>query len=188
MSYNNAIPQAGDLISTSQGEILANFTAIDSGTTGTGIGFSRNHVTMTDATNGGLHNRVDYYQAVSSPSISGFIGSAYPKTVTNVELFYKNGTADMQISNSSLSASGGEGMLPGGLLIKAGSGSFDGMSVDSLITFTNPFTNGFISANAIINSATSITLEILLASETDFTVRKLSSSGTQSFYWIAVGY
>ena len=90
MSYNNAIPQPTNLISNSQAQILGNFAAIDSGSTGTGAGFSRNHVTMTDATNGGLHYRVDYYQAESSPALSGFVASMYPKTVTNIEAFFKN--------------------------------------------------------------------------------------------------
>lgn len=102
MSYNNAIPQPTDLISNSQAQILGNFAAIDSGTTGTGAGFSRNHITMTDGTNGGLHYRVDYYQATSDPVISGFIASLYPKTVTNAELFYANASTISQLTGLTL--------------------------------------------------------------------------------------
>ncbi len=55
MSYNPLIPQATDLISVSQGEIQANFNAIDNGVSGTGIGFDREHISMTASSYGGMH-------------------------------------------------------------------------------------------------------------------------------------
>lgn len=102
MAYNRNIPAATDLISNSQSQIQGNFQALDSGTTGTGVGFSRNHVTITDATNGGLHHRVDYYQNVVDPTISGLVSSIYPKAGTEApassQLFYRNASAIYHLS------------------------------------------------------------------------------------------
>ena len=91
MVYNRNIPGPNDILSNSQSQLQANFQQIDSGTTGSGTGFSRNHVTLTDGTNGGLHNRVDFYQPVADPPISGFTGSLYVKTVGGLsQLFFAN--------------------------------------------------------------------------------------------------
>lgn len=134
MAYIRNIPLSTDLIANSQPQLNGNFLAIDSGTTGTGIGFSRNHVTITDATNGGLHNRVDYFVSVSDPTLSGFISSLYPKAVNAIsELFYKNGTRTTQLTGPISLATSGYSFLPGGLLIKWG--SFSGSSGNNTFTF-----------------------------------------------------
>jgi hypothetical protein len=191
MAYNNNIPLSTDLISTSQGQILGNFAAIDSGTTGTGIGFSRNHITMTDATNGGLHNRVDYYQVVASPAISGFVASAYPKTVTNAELFYKNAVADMQITNSLLTASSGQGMLPGGLQIRFGTtGGVAFNNTTVTVTFSLAFPNAVLGAIAIPYAA-DLTHQIQYIGTTalnNFQVKCNNGGGSGSIVYIVIGY
>lgn len=185
MAYNRSIPQATDLISNSQSQILGNFQAIDSGTTGTGAGFSRNHITMTDATNGGLHNRVDYYQAVASPAIAGFVSSAYAKTVTNAELFYKNSTLDMQVTNSLLTYTSGEGMAPGGVQFRCGTGSSNGSGI------SNPFSKAFpTSCISVVvtgqnGSQTTNKISVTSVSTTAFTAK---SSLGESIYYIAIGY
>lgn len=187
MSYTNNIPNATDLISNSQAQIKSNFTAIDSGSTGTGIGFARNHITMTDATNGGLHNRVDYYQAVASPTISGFTSSAYAKTVSAIsELFYKNGTADIQLTSSSLTASGGQGMLPGGLLVKAGSGNSGGSTTVS-ISFATAFTTACIAVIPVAEGTdTTQSCQPSSITTTGFVLK--TSKTSLSYGWVAVGY
>lgn len=140
MSYNNQIPRATDLISNSQGQIQGNFVAIDSGTTQTGTGFARNHVTMTDGTNGGLHNRIDFYQALTDPVIAGFVASLYPKTVgSDEQLTYSNSSTVTQITGPFSKTNNGYCFLPGGILLKWG--SFAGSS--GINTFSFP-TSGSI--------------------------------------------
>lgn len=185
MSYNNAIPQSTDLISNSQAQILGNFASIDSGTTGTGVGFSRNHVTMTDGTNGGLHNEIDFYQALSSPTISGFVGALYPKTVTNDELFFKNGTQDMQMSNSTLTASSGQGMLPGGLQIR--SAVISGALQINPVVFSSDFPNACIAVVCTADTSTSVSLTVQNLTKHQFNFSR-GGGGSTTFYYIAVGY
>ena len=102
MAYNDNIPNSGDLVSMSQGQIKANFQGIDS----TVFGFARNHVALTDGTNGGLHKRVDYQAAVGDPTLGAFVSSLYPKG-GSVDLFYKNASAVYQLTNLPITTSGG---------------------------------------------------------------------------------
>lgn len=185
MSYNNTIPQPTNLMSNSQAQIFGNFAAIDSGTTGTGAGFSRNHVTMTDGTNGGLHHRVDYYQAVASPAISGFAASLYPKTVTNVEACFKNTVADIQITNSTLTTASGEGMMPGGVQVRCGLASSNGSGVTT--NFTTAFPVACLSV-VVTGRNTSLTTNIIkVTGKTRFDFTLQSPSGENAYY-VAIGY
>lgn len=195
VAYNRNIPQPTDLLSSSQGQLLANFQTIDSGTTGTGVGFARNHITMTDGTNGGLHNRVDFYQALSSPTVSGFVSSAYPFSITDTgssaqnELYYKNASKDLRITDSNLTTASGEGMMPGGLQIRTGT------------------VNGFVADNAnhtigySIRFPTATIVVMTTASNSDYThpvqtsgtgatgfSAKSAEGGTLNFHYVAIGY
>lgn len=118
MAYTDDIPKPDDLISNSQGQLRANFNAIDS----TAFGFARNHVALTDGTDGGLHKRVDYQAPVGDPGISGFVASLYTKASTNPtgnQLWYSNGTP-VQVTGPVLKDTFGFMFLPGGLLVKWG--------------------------------------------------------------------
>ena len=138
MSYNPSIPLATDQVSNSQSAILGNFGTIDPGTSLTGVGFARNHVTMTDGTNGGLHERVDFYQALSDPVISGFVGSSYVKSVVQgglaaaPQLCFNTGTPYL-LSGALSAAATGFTYLPGGILLKWG--DFTGSSGVNTLTF-----------------------------------------------------
>ena len=90
MVYNRDIPQSTDLISISQSQILGNFQVIDDGAIG-GTGFSRNHVSMTQAVDGGLHYRIEFSQSIPDAPITGTVGALYPQTLgATQELFFKN--------------------------------------------------------------------------------------------------
>lgn len=195
MAYTNNIPNSTDLIANSQPQIKANFTAIDSGVTGTGIGFSRNHVTMTDATNGGLHNRVDFYQALSSPVVSGFIASAYPKTVgSTVELFYKNASQDLQLSGPLSDSANGYITLPGGFLLQWGSVTINNASSSNTGAFPTPFTSAIRAM--VVTPQTNTSADAFgvawnpnqgSAPYTTFTITRNGTAGTVSQFWIAIG-
>lgn len=193
MTYNNSIPLGTDLISASQSQIKANFTAIDSGTTGTGIGFSRNHVTMTDGTNGGLHNRVDFYQAIAAPTISGFVSSLYPKA-TNNDLFYKNGTAEYQLTSALVSGTTGGASpattdytmtLPFGLILKFGGNDF--ASTGTAMTFSTPFPTAFLGAVLTCRHNGAISSSYVSAGAAGFTGSCQSGASTQFISWMAWG-
>lgn len=64
-SYTTNIPQGTNNISTSQGQILQNFQVLDSGATPVYTGFTKEHITMTDVTDGGLHKQVTMFNVAS---------------------------------------------------------------------------------------------------------------------------
>jgi hypothetical protein len=185
MAYNRNIPQPTDLISNSQPSLLANFQAIDSGTTQTGIGFARNHVTMTDATNGGLHNRIDFYQGIADPTISGWASSLYPKTST-FELIYRVASTNYQLTNLSITTVGGShGVItPWGIRLNWGKISSVG-SGGTALTFPQAFTQipNVVCTSLNTNSASNATAENI--STTAFTAH---SSQTNDVCFFAIGF
>jgi hypothetical protein len=107
MTYNNNIPKPTDLISTSQGQILGNFQAIDSATTGptttttagygSGSGFSVDHFSMNTGTAGwvGMHFMVDFpvVQTTDPTALAGNnnYSAIYTKTgTTYAEPYFLN--------------------------------------------------------------------------------------------------
>jgi hypothetical protein len=140
MSYNPNIPQPTNLISQSQGQILANFTAIDS----TSYGFSREHITITNVTNGGLHKLATMPDTASVTPGVGY-GSYYAsKTDTNAgtvtAAVYKSGDAT---SISILSSIKAWGIFVGSTLAITDGFNFDSVTRVSaspgqyIITLTN---------------------------------------------------
>lgn len=193
MAYNRNIPNATDLISNSQAQLKSNFQAIDSGTTGTGAGFSRNHVTLTDGTNGGLHSKIDYYQGLDSPSVGG-VSCLYATSITGGrtlgDLYYKIGSNDLQITKSSLTPSAGEGFLPGGLQIRSGTGTIPSGSPGTVtITYATPFpTNTIAVAVSTSNANLVVQSNIQTYVAASFQAKCNNSGGSTAFAYIAIGY
>lgn len=94
MSYHPNIPQANDDPSVSQGQLLDNFTKLNSD-------FSVNHVPFTAGGNKGFHTVVNFptIQA-TDPSVSGLESALYPKAgPTDSELFFRNVNNIFQLTN-----------------------------------------------------------------------------------------
>lgn len=205
MAYIRNIPQPTDIISNSQGQLLGNFQAIDSGTTQTGIGFSRNHVTMTDATNGGLHNRIDFFQNISTPSISGFVSSLYPKNISSQsELSYKNGSGEVQVTSGALpiwkgGTIGTSGVstvsstnltLPNGLQFSYGTGT-TASNGKLAVTFNFPTNLYSATITPVVQGSTIIAGNWLTTpTKTGGTIQTTALNGTvgaATVFWIAIG-
>lgn len=206
MTFNRSIPQPTDLISNSQPILLSNNQILDSGSTQTGTGFSRNHVTMTDGTNGGLHNRIDFYQNIATPSVSGFVASLYPLNVSSAsELAYTNAGGTTQITSGSLAiwkggtgtgvvtitlASTGTMTLPNGLIMKWGKSTSSSSS--QTISFATPFPNNLfnvqITQTTSGSSASSAGAVVYTSGFSQSGFKFITSSGSiNGFFWFAIG-
>jgi hypothetical protein len=183
MSYNPAIPQSTDLISNSQPQILANFSQLNTI-------FDFNHFTWNDATaaNRGLHRKIDFPTPTTVSAPTGNDSVLYPKTVAAAtELVFDNAALSMQITNSALAVASGEGMLPGGLLIKCGSGSILNGNSTQAVVFTTAFPTGTLSVVCGPDNTNTI-IQSDLVTTAGFNAKRLGTSGSASFYWIAIGY
>lgn len=190
MAYNNNIPLGATNISVGQGQILTNFGT--SGIDSTTFGFSREHVTMTDATNGGIHKQVTFQAPLTPSAPTGSVSLEYSKNITVVspastiaELHFRNATAETQITSSALLASSGEGFIPGGLQIRCGSASSNGSGVTN--SFTKQFPTACLSV-VLTGSNTSQTTNIMKVSSFSQTGFVAKSPLGEAGYYIAVGY
>lgn len=180
-TYTAGIPLSTDLISSSQSQILGNFNAI----VNTTYGLARNHVAITNGTDGGLHTKVDFQAPIAAPTLGGTGGVAYPKTVTNSELFFKNAVADMQISNSLLAAASGQGMLPGGMQIRSGAFSIS-TPAGTTLTFSPAFPTACVAV--VVTGKNSSNFPYVI-SITGGASASIGSSGIPiNSYYIAIGY
>lgn len=121
--YLPTIPQANDVISVSQGQLLTNFQQIDDGM---GLGISNDHVSLTNATaaNRGHHAQVRFVE-VADPTTAVSQLALYAKDVAgSPRLFIReqsSGTIYQLNAGTPSNATIGHSWLPGGLLIKWGS-------------------------------------------------------------------
>jgi len=84
MTYDPNIPQATDIISQSQGQLLTNF-----GQANTAFGID--HTAFSVVANQGFHKKVTFQAVIANPNQIGPIASLYTKTGTSKsELFYQN--------------------------------------------------------------------------------------------------
>lgn len=137
---------------------------------------------------GGKHLQVTIPAPQVAPTVTGAVGVVSTQALANTELFFTNATKNVQITNSSLTASSGQGMLPGGLQIRAGTGA--STSLGNPISISPPFPNGFISVVACnkdtTNHNTGYIITTNIDSNSQFTA--YSTVGAINIYYIAVGY
>lgn len=198
MVYNNAIPQSTDLISNSQSQILANFSAIDNGTTGTsGSGFSRNHISMSDTDYPGRHYLIELPETQSGdPSLPATASSAiYTKTISTYgqpffynsnlaagQVIWYGGTGTGYIAATGV-ASNGYVNLPNGLQFRWGT-TVAGTGGTS-VTFASAFSTNCFAVTLTPAGTTSRGAAYGNKTTTGFTAYAENSSTTMS-YW-AVG-
>ena len=121
MTYDPNFPQPSTLISQAPTGFQANWQAINSNTSG----FSVDHVSLTDTTNGGRHQAVHLKKQTVDPTTLSDEGAIYSKDIgsPDVELFYRrenNGLITQLTGLASSLATNGYYRFPGGLLFKWG--------------------------------------------------------------------
>lgn len=194
--FNPNIPQGTDNLSVSQGQILNNFTQLNTI-------FDIDHYTYDDATtiDRGMHRQVHMPAPVADPTLSGTQTQLYQKTITGAqELFFANAAGVTQVTSgnlpvwkggtvgstgvvSSTVASNGVMNLPNGLQLRWGSAVCN--TAGTAITFSSAFTTGVFSvqATAVANNARAVSITNVSAS--GFTA--WPTNNTTTVYYIAIG-
>jgi hypothetical protein len=175
MTYpvNGSIPGPNQLLSQSQGDIQVNFANI--------IGWSAVDHIEYGAVNAGTHEQVTIITPQSAPTATSAEGVITTQTVTNSELFFTNASKNIQITNSSFAPASGQGYLPGGLQIRASSGTANNAN----IAFSPVFPTALLSVVATIVSSAATNLQITAQSKNGFSA---SGPGSPTINWIAIGY
>lgn len=182
MSYDQNTPRPTETPAQSQPLMAGNFLQI-------ATSYNTDHIPLTSGVNVGYSNKLTLVSQGSDPAKVVATGTAYSKTIsTHPELFYEGGTEAnsqiLQVTNQLLTTASGQGMLPGGLQIRAGSGTASS-GAGTTNTFNLTFPTGCIAvvANTIFGNNSvgigNITASTFVAS---------TGSGSVSIYYIAIGY
>lgn len=187
MAYNSAIPNASDLISSSQQQIKDNFSAIDSST----FGFAVDHVTLTDGTNGGKHKKMTMVQQGSGPSTGASEVALYTKALSGQPELYMRQQAsgtEVLMTRGTPTSSSGQGVMYGGLQIRAGTGTIN--SQGDAFSFSSAFPTACISV-VVTNASSGNNLSyygVVTFSASGFTLRNAGGTLPSNFHYVAVGY
>ncbi len=149
MTYNPAIPQATDLISQSQSQILTNFSQADTA-------FAIDHTAFSVLADQGKHKKSTYYEQAVDPTTLINEIAVYTKDVSAItQLFLRrenNGVVIQLTAGDPVIASDGSTFLPGGIIIKWGQINSAGNPTPVLFATpfptadtTTPGTNGTVS-------------------------------------------
>jgi hypothetical protein len=115
MAYNPNIPQPGDFVSSSQADILENFSQLNTQ-------YGNDHVAWDAGSNNGKHKKVTLIAGTDPTTAAGEV-AVYSKTVTGSTNLYcrlaSNGTVIQLTNSSSVSAADpGYTLLPGNILMQ----------------------------------------------------------------------
>jgi hypothetical protein len=146
MAYTPNIPQGTDTLSKSQGQMLANFQALESI-------FAFDHYTWDDATSGGtfqgFHKQITIPQVLGGDPGSVVSGVLYTKsfgTPIQAQLFFKNAANGLTPSvvtqlTGLLHTIAGDGSytLPYGLILKWGTAT--SAAITGQVPYASPFLN-----------------------------------------------
>lgn len=194
MAYNSNIPQPGDLLSTSQPQLLANFQALQTL-------LDVNHVDFASADQG-KHKWLTFPSQGSVPSFaSGEMGvfnqNASPSSRNDLWLARGNGTP-FPMTGYGISGTSFWTYLPSGFLIVGGNISTNNGTVT--ITYNNAGSGGIASfpgfTTAAINaqatrvanvSATQFPCIAAAPTLTQLTINSNNVSGSINLYWYVIG-
>ena len=153
MTFNPSIPQANDIISSSQPQILTNFTQLNTL-------FGIDHIEYDNATaaNRGKHNKITFIQQAADPAPPAGEIALYTKNVGGTpRLFIQEqapGSAIYQFSGAvPTAANPGSTWLPGGLIIKFGTQLLN-QAGNTTINFVSAFPTNVFSITTCLRSAT----------------------------------
>ena len=180
MAYTRDIPAAGDILSTSQGQILANFNTIDTN-------FAINHFAYIDVTsNAGKHKYCTLVEQAAPTTVANEV-SLYSKATGSISTLYlrhESAGTEVQLSLPAanvVASAAGSSYLPGGVIIKWGTGT-----AKTALTFGVAFPTACWSVQVTTKAAEtqSSWLYVTTTSKTGFNT---VDQHTWGFSYIAIG-
>jgi hypothetical protein len=190
MTYSPIIPQPTDLLSSSQGSILANFSQLN-----TQYGADHDGFNTGSGNGSGMHDQVTFLANQSAPSLTRNsvlgVSGVYCNAVGGVScLFFQNSTQNIQMTGTTVASGNGYTFLPGGIILKWGTASIS--SPSSAITFPVAFPNNCFSMQATVDrTGANVCVAVSNVTKTGFiaygTVGSSGSGVSFTMYYIAIG-
>jgi len=197
MTFDPNVPQASDLISDSQSDILTNFQQLNAIF---GSNAAADHYQWDAVTNAGLHKQITLPVArTTDPTLSASnTGMIYTKTVSGAaQPFFAgwNGTATVV---SPLGASGstpiftpgtnGVFRFPGGIMFQWGTFVRVGTPTLTNVNFNVNFVGNAYNVQCTAHSASAVSTPLSIAGINNTRFQVLTTSNTtDQFIWFAVG-
>jgi hypothetical protein len=192
-TYNPNIPQGTDNLSVSQGQMLNNFTQLNTQ-------FGVDHIAFnTGSANGdGHHVKVFFDNAPSTPSVSGTQSVMFPALVSGQQqMMWKNASNSYQITGLPVTAgTNGSITLIGGIIFKWATVQILNGNQTATYTFSGLSIGNFPSNCYNVQATAAIAAAGLTAgnfpgitgiSNTGFTINRNGTGGTQSYLVFAIG-
>lgn len=184
MAYTPNIPAGTDNLSTSQGQIQANFNALNSL-------FGLDHWAWNDATNPGLHKKISLPIPLGADPTSpvSTASNLYTKAVSSVaQLFFQNATAVYQISPSIVTLGPPGRITVFGLTICWGTAS---ITSGTNVNYTGSFTYSAAPTVVIsgpVNGSNNVCVLQGAPTTAHFTVSQSNGgSSPMTIQWVAIG-
>jgi hypothetical protein len=186
MTYNPNIPQSGDFLSVSQGDLLTNFSQVDTL-------FGQDHEKFSAGSNQGKHNQSTYLEQSSPPSTLANEGAVYTKDISGAtQLFFRDESngSEHQVT----------GIVPGQTGTNYGTDLSDGLQwrfgqilhkgQSTKITFQTPFTTDVYAC--LITPIGSLVIRqpnVQLLDKNQFFLRTITNSPStgELAYYLAIG-
>lgn len=188
--YNPSIPQGGDNLSTSQAQMLNNFTQLNTI-------FAFDHYTWNDPTSAdrGFHKQITFPVTRTDPALTGTQGMLYTKTVSGLaQLFFANSAGVAAVSGiTGVISQNGSLTFPNGLVFKWGAFSMGaGVTSSGDISFAGgQFPSNLFSiliSGSTANSGNTAGVNLAQTNLIKFQAfRSASPASASSYYYFAVG-
>jgi hypothetical protein len=183
MVYVPTIPQAGDIPSQSQPQILENFGQANTL-------FNVNHYTFNDPTvaNRGKHRYIVMPRLAAGPALAADEGSLFTKDIGGTSLCWQRfGGPEVRLYGPDPTlANPGRVYLPGGVLIQWGRELNVPGTGNSVVAYSTPFAAVYSVIAQKEDLTTTQSWCVHNVGAANFQIYN-SSSGAKNYYWIAIG-
>lgn len=187
MTYNANIPQASDLISTSQGQLLTNFSQANTA-------FGIDHTDFVTVANQGKHKKSTYIEQTLDPvTIANEVAMYAKDAATIATLFLRkegSGTVMAMSGQDPIRSANGSSFLPGdstrAVIIKWGQGTCNNPAVTNV--FASAFPNAcFAVVVTSLDTAYAGTIVATNLSTASFDALRKAGVGVTGLYYVAIG-
>lgn len=182
MTFNAAIPQSTDDPSVSQGQILTNFSQLNTQ-------FSVNHIALTAGADNGKHTFIEMLDQVADPATAVNEMTIYSKDLAGVSTLYmrkeSSGTVIQLSAADPTIAANGSSFMAGGIIVKWGGSIIN--TGPTAVAFVTPFPNAIYSLVLTVGNSATSSQQVVYSNLTQAGFNGYGSTNGLLVTYIAIG-